>query len=489
MKKMFHLYEALTKRLKKTSISHILGPIRNYLSASVAARLVGFISIPVFTRVFEFSQEEYGYIALFTTYAGILAVVLPFNMHGAVNRFWYETGTDLKEFLGNTLLLVAAGLAVSGLVLFFFYDPILGYLNISEEIFLFSIALALCTIAGTTYSQILIANRQSKEFAIITTIQAYGDLILAIALIYFIQESRYMGRIWASVIAAGIMSTYVIFRLRNRVSFRIRVDYIRYILNFSLPMLPYLLSGTLLSYVDRIMIDQYEGTASTGLYSLGYNIAMIILVVSNAIRNAVMPDFFELQKQNKLEKLYSLMRKIILFNLGAAAGLILAGEELIYLLADPKFYESVVVIPGVVMGYVFFAFYYIYIFYTNYRKQTIYMSLIVIISGVLNIFLNAWAIPRYGFVAGAYTTVASYFVMFLTAWLVAVFGMKGDVFPIRNFLLPGFKFFLFLLGCYVLGKFDLNIWTRIPFKMILFASFALWLVFPTFKLTDLKSRI
>lgn len=57
--------------------------------------------------------------------------------------------------------------------------------------------------------------------------------------------------------------------------------------------------------------------------------------------------------------------------------------------------------------------------YPGYKKKTIYTSIVSLSAGSLNIILNAMFIPKYGYIAGAYTTLISYFFMFVVAWIVS----------------------------------------------------------------------
>jgi O-antigen/teichoic acid export membrane protein len=58
-----------------------------------------------------------------------------------------------------------------------------------------------------------------------------------------------------------------------------------------------------------------------------------------------------------------------------------------------------------------------YVNYAFYEKKTKYIAAITIITGVLNVLLNYLLIPKFGYVAAAWTTLISYIVLFLLHYI------------------------------------------------------------------------
>ena len=78
----------LINKIKNSDIYDTLKHAKNYFSADVATKAIGFISIPIFTRLF--TQEDYGIVAVFSSYVGIMTVILSLNSYTAVSRYYYE---------------------------------------------------------------------------------------------------------------------------------------------------------------------------------------------------------------------------------------------------------------------------------------------------------------------------------------------------------------------------------------------------------------
>ena len=167
------------------------------------------------------------------------------------------------------------------------------------------------------------------------------------------------------------------------------------------------------------MINDIEGAAAAGIYSLGYNIGMLLLMVIGATQTALMPDFFKFLDNKEYNRLDFLVKKIFSIVVISALGLVLFAQAIGIILADKKFHAGLQVVPIVVIGYVFYEMFTIYGRYIGYEKRTIYGTIIALFAGISNIVLNAIFIPMYGYIAAAYTTAVSYFIMFMLAHTLA----------------------------------------------------------------------
>ncbi len=78
----------LISRIKNSDTFEVLGHSNNYFISGVAIKALGFISIPIFTCFF--TQEDYGIVAFFTSYVGIITVILSLNSYTAVSRYYYK---------------------------------------------------------------------------------------------------------------------------------------------------------------------------------------------------------------------------------------------------------------------------------------------------------------------------------------------------------------------------------------------------------------
>ncbi len=166
----------------------------------------------------------------------------------------------------------------------------------------------------------------------------------------------------------------------------------------------------ILSQSDRIMIGRFCGEAQAGIYSVACYLQTGVTVIISAVNSAFVPWLYE-----RLEKKeYHLIRQRtdhILFFLGLLAfGIVSCSPELIHLMAPEKYYEAIWVVPPVVIGAYFTI---LYMFCANveiYYEKRFFLSFATMGAAGLNIILNYWMIPYFGYIACAYTTLFCYLV-------------------------------------------------------------------------------
>lgn len=459
------------EKIKKSDIFETVKHSKNYFLANIATKAVAVISIPIFTRLL--TQADYGIVAVFNAYVGIFLVVLSLNAHASVGRYYYEKSDDFGEFIGTSLIFVGI---VFGLTVFIFallYRQIGNLIQLPGLLPIYLILVCLFAILSAVYLQILVPQKKSKEAAIIKTVKGYTLTGTAILFVCLLEENKYLGRIWANLLISFIFSIYFMMKIRRYWKFSFKSSHLKYIANYSFPLIPYSLSGVILAQFDRIMINSTLDATSTGLYSLGYNIGMLLLITIESTRQALVPDFFKFLDNKEYRRLDALVKRVFSIVTVAALGLVLFAREMGIILADEKFHPGLGVVPVVVIGYVFYGMFTVYSRYIHYEKRTTYLSIVVLVGGILNIILNALFIPRYGYIAAAYTTLASYFILFLLAWVVARMVFSQGITPLRMIWDPTIIMFLFIAFAYYLNELNLNVVLFLIIKLTILIVFGI----------------
>lgn len=461
----------IIQKIKKSDVFETLRHSRNYFFSDIATNALAVVSVPIFTRLL--SEADYGMIALFQAYSGILMVLISLNAHTAVSRYYYENKEDINQFVGTTLILI---FLIFGIVVFGFsmwYKYIGDVLGLPGLLPIFLIFICLFQILRSVYMQILIPQKKSKEVAAIKIVKGYAAVIFGIIFVYLLQENKYLGRIWANLLVYSIFSIFFLFKLGKYCKLTFSLNHIKYIAHFSFPLIPSTLSNTILSQFDRIMITSTLGLASAGLYTLGYNIGTILLMVVTAIQMAIIPDFYKFIRNNEYNRLDFLIKRIFSFITVAALGLVFFAKEIGMILADKKFHPGLTVVPVVVIAYTFYAMYLVYGKYISYEKKTYYSSAVVLSAGILNIVLNALLIPRYGYIAAAYTTLVSYFFLFIVTWGVVKKISEQRITPLYMIWKPAMLMFGFIIFNYILNQLDLTFFVFLLTKVVMLLLFSI----------------
>lgn len=426
----------MARRLRSGDLAEVLWNAKNYFVGTAATQALAVVAMPVFTRLMD--REDYGIVAVYTATLGLLGTLSTLNAADGISRYYYEPETtDFGAFLSSIYQLIAVIQLPLVAVLLLFRNRLLPALDLPPDLAFFLAIGLISSSTATVFRQLQVSQKKSKTYAKVNVVQAYGGFAASVSFLSLLQGSGYVLRLAGQTLSEGLAFVWMFARnCRQVVWGRMSAAHIGYSLRFALPRLPYVLSGTILAQIDRIMIAKLQSVDQAGLYSVGYRVGSLTYIVIGAFTLAFMPNFYELMKNGKFAVVDQLNRQVMWVVSAIGIGLMLFGGVLLRLLAEEKFHDGAVVVPAVVLGYIFYALAGVYNRYSGYYKVTVVQSLAVIPAAVVNVGLNYWAIPRYGTVGAAYVTGVSYAVQSLMVWVGIMTVAKGHVTSLKTLALP-----------------------------------------------------
>lgn len=420
--------------IKNSAYWDTLSHSKNYLSIAFANEGLKFISIPVLTYLL--STSDYGILNIFASWVAILTVLIVFNLNGAISRYFYEYSKDFGHFLGFSLAITGVVFAISSFLILLFRETLARWMELPDMVIFFLLPAILFEVINSCFRQVYQPLKDSRRIRKYSIGSVYLTFALTVIFILLREDDKYIGRLQSLVVVSGIYSIFKVRDIFKFVKFGVRKRFISYIAKFSLPNIPYLLSGTILSQIDRIIISHHMGSSEAGLYSFAYNIGTLQLMASNAIHNAWVPKYYEHMRDNneqKIQKDTVFFSKLIAL---ASCGLILFGMELGKLLSASSYHSSLFLIPWIVFGHFFVGISPFNKNYIIYTKKTYITAAITLTAGLVNLGLNLWLIPIYGSIAAAYTTLFSYFLLFSMEFIISRYILKFQTLEIKLFALP-----------------------------------------------------
>ena len=165
------------------------------------------------------------------------------------------------------------------------------------------------------------------------------------------------------------------------------------------------------------MIGQFCGQSSVALYSVSYNLGRLMVLLTSALDATFTPWIYQKiknyqdNKETDVRSIHNITVMLMVGFLGMATLFMLFAPELIMIFADKAYADAVYVIPPVVAGYFFVMLYSLVSKVEFYYEKTKNVAAITVIASGLNIALNYLLIPKFGYVAAAYTTLICYMVM------------------------------------------------------------------------------
>jgi len=449
---------------------------KNYITATFFTKALGFISVPVFTRLL--TPDEYGILAIFTSIISISTILLGLNFHGAVNRYYHEKDKKFGEFISSNILFLFFFNIISFYLINNFKREISALINIDVDVFIIAIIVAIFNIPIRMFLSYLQTSKQSDKYSFLSVSKSVLILFISIVWVYLLSEQRYFGKIYGNLVVSVIIFIIAVIYFIKLGKPKFKFKYVKYSLIFGIPLIPHALSGFILSYFDRIAINQLTGSLDTGLYSFAYNIGMIMNIVVMAMNKARLPMFYDYLKKAQYEKINNLTIKFTNYIFLASIGLILFSKEIVLILADESYYSSLEIVPIIIFSYVFVSFYNLYASYSFYEKKTGLISIATLIAGFINIGLNYWLIPEFGYIAAAYTTLISYILLFGFHYINTKLFLNSKIVKFK-IIIPNFLNYVVIIIIYfiIINLIDVYLIILLGKLLLLLISIYLFIVY------------
>ncbi|GAB4280896.1 MAG: oligosaccharide flippase family protein [Coriobacteriia bacterium] len=400
------------------------GDTFKYFPVKLVPAITSLVTVPVFTRLI--AREEYGYFALVNSAVGLLAVVFTNWVQGSIVRlYWtYEKEGRADEYVSTAVwsaigsLALGVALAATGAyVLEGRLEP--GLMRLVPY-GLLSLAVNNST---TTAMQILRAANRSKDYSRLSITTTLVGTAASLALV-----------VWADMGAAGILLGVVIgnavvmpFTLRSvRQQGRLGVGHVKRdvaseFLSYGLPFVPAAISSWLLVLADRYIIGLLRGAEEVGLYAVNYNLGdKLMQLVISPFLIAVAPllvESFEKHGEELAQRAQTeLTRYYAIVTFPLLAGLAVVSRHFVTVFTGPQYHESYPVLPLVSAGAMLYGFVRIAgNGITLYKKSMIVMTN-MLAAAAFNVGANLLLVGRFGYMAAAWTTIASYALLLFLAW-------------------------------------------------------------------------
>lgn len=431
--------EDSNKKAVKAGAGYVIG---NYMLKGIT-----FLSVPIFSRLLL--PEEYGIFSTYMSYESIFAIIVGLALHSSVNSAKYKYQDKLNEYVSSlvTIIMLSACFWLLFANLLWKMNP--NFLDLNR--FTANVLVLHCMGSAMLqmYNIYIGLSYSYKSFLRISFLNALSNIILSIILIMFVtQDNKYQGRILGTAIPLIIISLYIIGFFLKKARPRITKEYLIFGLSYSLPIIPHGISQVILASFDRIMIKNMCGDEQTGIYSFAYTINQIFIVLSSSLQNVWKPWMFERMNEKDYQEI---RKKSTLYVLGiayAAALVLMVSPEIIKILGARAYWDSTDCVVPVVMGGFFSFLYTLPSLVEYFYGKTKYIALGSMSAALINIILNFLFIPRFGYIAAAYTTLATYFLYFIFHFCVAKKIHRSTLFDEKKIF--GISFALILIGMFVI---------------------------------------
>ena len=406
-----------------------------YGLGAVSIQLVSIVLLPLYTNYM--TEAEFGVLQLLYRTGDFLN--LCFMVGGiqlAALNFWGKAESDKeRERIAATVAWLTAGALIVSLALVLgFSAPIAGYLRIEDVSLLAFGIIAMMIRALTVMPLALMQARLQSTYYLMTS------LGLALAQLFFVSIALVVfdGGVWGTIIALAI--TYAVFGIGLTVWEFTKstpipdFGMLKKMIVFSLPFIPSGLCMFVLHNGDQYFLIRAWGSATLGVYALGYRIAKgVMMFAFEPLAQVWRAKMYELHKQEDCSsafgKIYT--RFLFVFVVGSVAAILFQKEALMLLARERtaeevSYQDAVSVIPMLLLAHFFYILSILFDGQLFVTRRTDLKPWIALASAIVMTIAYAGMIKPWGAIGAAGATLIGFAFHATLTWFVAqrVFNVK-----------------------------------------------------------------
>lgn len=404
-----------------------------YTVGNLIIKGLPFFTLPLFVRIL--SASDLGLYSTYISYENILSILLGLGFSGTVKTAGLDFEEEFEGYISSLyFFLIIFCLLISPLM-----TAVLDLLD--GELMNFPIIVTL--IVHSFSNSIFIIN--GVRFVILgkykaNIIYTFINTVLNIAVslffcLYVFNGSRYVGRIMGTAAAFAVIMLIIVAAQQKRARLVFNKKYITYALKMGIPLVPHLVSVTLLSSCDKIMIRNMVGNTEAGIYSLAVNLAAVLSVLAASVENAWSPWFYTSLKNSAFDSIKQKNDIILLIFAYLSCGFMLTGPELIKIFSTDEYTDSIYPFVPLAAS-VFLNFIYLIPVNLEYcRKKTFCISAATAGCALINLILNYFFIKNIGYIYAAHATCISKGCLLIFHCIAAKRLEKHSLFSMNKMLL------------------------------------------------------
>lgn len=384
-----------------------------YGIGSVLQSALGFLMIPLYTR--KFTPEMYGIFSLITVCGTLAGVVFSFGASSALARSYYDYD-DLEErrkVVSTSFYINLAGAIIQCLLGFALGRYISVWLFKTPD-YQLHVALAVVasalTFINTFFYMLLRFERLSVQVVIINLVSVTLSLLLIVWFLIGLKMGV-MAPILGGVLTQSVVSVVLFVLVRRDIVLGYSANELKLQLPFGAQAVIIGMAYYSFDWLNRYFLNTYGTLSDVGIYSLGYQIGMVInILLIFPFGQIWAPMRMQYRNDENAEVFY---RKILsyyfLFGIVLTALISVFSREVITVVAGKKEYvDSCRVVPFVMFGMMMYGAVNIIDNGIYFSRKVIYHAYIFWFTSVVSCVLNFLIVPKFGYVGAAAVILICY---------------------------------------------------------------------------------
>ena len=386
-----------------------------YGLGEVASRLLTVLLLPIFTAYL--SPTEYGVVSILTALGVVVTSIFSLGLGAAIAPVYFE-GTDRirkDTVICTTLLLLVASVVVllaAGAVLSSSISRLLFNVTAYARLVILLLGGSACTILTIPLRQYLQFEERAKSYTALSALSVVITAALSVWMVVGLKRGI-NGMLEASLIgqAFGLLlfATPCIIRIKPRAESAIGLELLR----LSLPLLPAFGFVFVLQHSGKYLLQWFRGLDEVGIYTIGYNLGLVISVVVTAFQSAWTPYFMSFaDRPGEARVVYGRVMTYYTLAVGTLTlGVFAIARPVVLLMTVPAYHEAWKIV-GVTATAQFLVGIWIVLLPGMYlAKEVRFTALLQGIAAATVVVLGLFLIPPFGMPAAAASLLAGYIVL------------------------------------------------------------------------------
>lgn len=383
---------------------------------NLAVKVVGFILIPLYTNPKFFSVEDFGIIGILDITGLVLISIIASSLPQSLTRWYWdkEHAKNQKEIFFMSLFSQIA-ISIFFCALLIPFSGQLSDLMFGKTEWSYTITLIVISSSLQSVNNVINTLTRLQSKSLLFTFANFSKLIIVLLLtIYFIVFRKmgiagiYLAQTIGNLLFIVLLSPYTIANCTVRFDF----PTLKAMLIYGLPLILASFSGVLLNVIDRYSLNSLALLSYVAVYTLAFKISSSLkLVFVDTIKLAIFPQMVRRIDSPDNKRFYSkamlYTSYIIMFGI---IGVSLFSPEVIKIITkNPDLWSAYLLVPFLALSTFFLNMREVSIYGLIVTKKTSKISLIVIVSSILNLALNLLFIPVWNAMGAAFATLISQF--------------------------------------------------------------------------------
>ncbi len=405
-----------------------------YGIAAVLPKIVNVLLVKLHTS--KLGPDLYSDNTQFYVYAVYFNVLLTYGMETAFFRFFTKLKNNAK--VAQTAFTSILTTSFIFLAIFLgFADSISQFLEIQKSYFIILISiLVLDTIVVIPYAYLRV-NKRPIRFAFyrIFNISVYALLNLFFLLLvpYLIQKGHLSKSLeiqydanpkviyifLSNLVASGFTFLFFLPVIKN---FKLGIDrqLLKKMLHYSWPIMVAGLAYATNENLDKLLLGRMIGKETMGIYAGVYKIGVLMSLYVTAFRLGADPFFFSQHKEKNAKEQYAkILLWFTIFGAVFLVGIMTFLNLVVKLLIGQAIYlKALQIVPVILTAYLIFGIYNNLAVWYKLTEKTRYGMYLSVFGALVTIGFNLLMIPKIGYMASAWATLAAYGSMTIASYFI-----------------------------------------------------------------------